>query len=379
MKYVCRAKDAPNPTPNADFLDDYVAMAPMVGEAFTIDSSEVFTLLVKFIAGNETAEAKIQPHVTTTNGRLAFKALKDHYEGVGVHSIDIMQADEVLDSLFYTGEKKPHMWWGEFEKQLTSAFISYDKKEKRQVFSDQMKLRILIKKINADFLSSAKAGIGIELTRTTVTMTYEQALQMFRDVVNLKFPPELGGKRSRRHINEMSGRGGRNGRGGRGGQGGRGGRGGRGRGGNKRTRPDSTMITLTNGKQIEFHPSFNFSGEIYGKMRQEDKDNLRNLRTEHKRQRQIQSIGQYNNEMAYPNSQQNYPNQNYQRFPQYVSQPSYNQIQSTTMVPPPPPPPPPPARIDAQLSSQVSQVSAGSTFMGGRNEQSHQAQGSNRG
>ena len=109
LKYLCMDSDTPDPTAHTDFLDDYVAMSPLVGEAFTIDSAEVFILIVKFIAGNETAEAKIQPYVASTNGRLAYKALKNHYEGVGVNSIDIMRADEVIDSLFYAGEKKPHM------------------------------------------------------------------------------------------------------------------------------------------------------------------------------------------------------------------------------------------------------------------------------
>ena len=80
------------------------------------------------------------------------------------------------------------MWWEEFEKQLTAAFAAYDKIEKRQVYSDKMKMRILIKKVNADFLASAKAGINIELTRSVVTMTYDQALQAFCNLVNLKFP-----------------------------------------------------------------------------------------------------------------------------------------------------------------------------------------------
>ena len=88
-----------------------------------------------------------------------------------------------------------------------------------------MKLRILIKKINAKLLSSAKYGIGIELTRTVVTMTYEHALQTFRDVMNLKFPSELGGRRTRQQINEISGRGGRGGRGSCGGRNDHGGRG----------------------------------------------------------------------------------------------------------------------------------------------------------
>ena len=39
-----------------------------------------------------------------------------------------------------------------------------------------MKLRILIKKGGADFLSNTKAGIGIELTRTIITMEYAYAI-----------------------------------------------------------------------------------------------------------------------------------------------------------------------------------------------------------
>lgn len=40
---------------------------------FTIDLSEIYTHLIKFIAGNETAEAKIQPHTASANGYLAYK------------------------------------------------------------------------------------------------------------------------------------------------------------------------------------------------------------------------------------------------------------------------------------------------------------------
>ena len=63
-----------------------------------------------------------------------------------------------------------------------------------QVYSNKMKLRIFIKKMNADFLGSSKTGINIEFTRSTITMTYKQALQTFRNVVNVKFPLDLGGR-----------------------------------------------------------------------------------------------------------------------------------------------------------------------------------------
>ena len=39
-------------------------------------------------------------HAAENNGSLDFMALKDHYEGVGVHAINAVQADKVLDALF---------------------------------------------------------------------------------------------------------------------------------------------------------------------------------------------------------------------------------------------------------------------------------------
>jgi hypothetical protein len=68
------------------------------------------------------------------------------------------------------------MWWEEFEKQLTSAFITYNKREGRVVNSPEMKLRILLTKVTADFLVPTKAGIGIELAQIPLTMTYEREL-----------------------------------------------------------------------------------------------------------------------------------------------------------------------------------------------------------
>jgi hypothetical protein len=42
-----------DPTPNTDFLDDFVIMAPLEGEAFAIDSAgDVHTYIVNFVVGN---------------------------------------------------------------------------------------------------------------------------------------------------------------------------------------------------------------------------------------------------------------------------------------------------------------------------------------
>ena len=195
------------------------------------------------------------------------------------------------------------MWWEEFERQLTSAFTIYDKKEEHKVHSNEMRLCILCKKVNVDFLLHTKAAIMVEMTKTPMTMTYDQALANFRNQVNNKFSPELSSNKVRRNINQAqsSGRG-DFGRGGRG-FGGRGqGRGGRGnpnsgRGNNlagmRRQRQDSTFLTLTDGSVVEYHPSFKFPPYIFGKMKESDKQMLYEQRANYKRSRQAQQFQAY--------------------------------------------------------------------------------------
>ena len=99
------------------------------------------------------------PHAKQNNGRLNFISMKNHYKGVGFHAINIFQADKILQDIFYSGEKKPHMWWDEFERKFTDAFNTYGCHERRNVHLENQKLRILNRKINADFLRATKASI----------------------------------------------------------------------------------------------------------------------------------------------------------------------------------------------------------------------------
>ena len=54
-------------------------MAPLSGATFTVDSAEVHTYIVNFIAGNNMAESKIQAHTDDNDGRRDFIALTAHY------------------------------------------------------------------------------------------------------------------------------------------------------------------------------------------------------------------------------------------------------------------------------------------------------------
>ena len=64
----------------------------------------------------------------------------------------------------------------------------------------------------------------------------------------------------------------------------------------KHTRSDSSFITLTDGKVIEYHPSFNFPSQVFAKIKPADKERLKRERASYKKskhqQRQIQELQQ---------------------------------------------------------------------------------------
>ena len=62
------------------------------------------------------------------------------------------------------------MWWEEFETR------TIDKDQGRQVYSDIAQLRMLNKKVKADFLEQLTATIESELAKVPITMKYEIAL-----------------------------------------------------------------------------------------------------------------------------------------------------------------------------------------------------------
>ncbi|KAI2496598.1 Reverse transcriptase (RNA-dependent DNA polymerase) [Fragilaria crotonensis] len=205
-----------------------------------------------------------------------------------------------------------------------------------------MKIRLLIDKIKADFLTPTKAQLEIELSRVPMTMTYEQALSLFRNMVNQNTRPRWGGSESyqaqhqpnscgSRFEGQSTSRGGY----GRGGRGGRGsGRGGRGN--IQKTRNDSRIITLTDGSQIEYHASFSFPRHVYLKFKPEDKETLRQERAAFNEQRRNRAEVQELRTQATP-------------------------LQVS----------PPVDSVSVSQRSQVSQITTGQSVMGGRNEQAH--------
>ena len=204
LSYVVRRDDNPTAIPDVTLLDEYINGADLTNEAFKVDAAEVHTYIVNFIAGNQRAEAKILPISEDRNGREDYKLLSELYEGVGINAIAIKNADKILDNLLYQGENQPQMWWDEFKKRLNTAFTTYDKSEGRSVYSDEMKLRILCKKVKADFLQGTRQVIGVAMNSNPMTMTYSHAMLSFRTEVHNKFPPTMTASQRSRRMAELN-------------------------------------------------------------------------------------------------------------------------------------------------------------------------------
>ena len=288
LSYVIRDNDVPDPTPNVDFLDDYIMNAPLSGADYLTDRRSVHTKLVALITTNPEAEALIKLNEKEADGREDWKSLKIHYEGQGMFAIDIRDAEKILNNLVYQGEKPPGMYWAKFEQQLNTAFATYVKVEKRVVHSDSMKLRHLMDKVRCDKLAAVSAAITVAI-QSNPDYSYADALKVYKSTV-AKSGSASQSMNSDRQIREQnqnsSGQGyGRGfGRGpGRGFYSGRG-RDGRGRGrgysgrGNyqhvPKTVDGSRFFNLTDGTRIEYHPLIDYPQEIFDKFTKEEKEML---------------------------------------------------------------------------------------------------------
>ena len=80
-----------------NFIDEYVDKVTLVGQEFTTDAAEVHNYIVRFTSGNTAASANMVAHASENYGHLDFIPLKDHYEGVGMRTVNALQADKVLN------------------------------------------------------------------------------------------------------------------------------------------------------------------------------------------------------------------------------------------------------------------------------------------
>ena len=66
------------------------------------------------------------------------------------------------------------------------------------------------RKTNTEFLQATKSSINLELIRIPVNLSYNDALDEFRNQINQEYPPELSFSKNRRprRVNEVDSMGG---------------------------------------------------------------------------------------------------------------------------------------------------------------------------
>ena len=84
---------------------------------------------MKFITLNNEVESIIKIFENKRNGRKDWITSQKYYEGQGIYANDNSKSDTDLKNLFYAGEKKPHIWWVEYEGRLNLALQTYIKIE----------------------------------------------------------------------------------------------------------------------------------------------------------------------------------------------------------------------------------------------------------
>ena len=105
LSYVIRDHEAGDPTPHEDFLQMYINMAPLNGDAYVIDNGRVLTLLLKFVKSNDLADGAISAINTENDGRKAFMAVKARFVGQGIMMTSVTKAERTVKKLYYSGEK----------------------------------------------------------------------------------------------------------------------------------------------------------------------------------------------------------------------------------------------------------------------------------
>ena len=131
---MIHTNETPDTTPPTDFLEEYVRIAPIACVAYEIDSFKNRTYIMNYITVNSNAEPVIQALQNTRDGKVAFTALSELNTEVGIHSVNITKADQIIATIFYQGEKQPHMWWSEFEKVGFGHLVFPSKESKERYF-----------------------------------------------------------------------------------------------------------------------------------------------------------------------------------------------------------------------------------------------------
>ncbi len=251
---------------------------PLTGNAFELDNHTVYRELKAFLI-NSPGWAWIESYDKTENGRAAFKAWTDHYNGEGELSKRTAIAKAKLEQIHYKNERI--LSFEKVSEILTKCFNTLYK-DPDQRYSDRQKVEKLLKTIQCQDaeLVSSKSVIDQQFPRDFVGACSFFSTQVARvhGPAQLEYKNSRGKKRSIYAIENRPQRGGR----------GRGRHGGRGRG---RGRGNPTAI---NGVDIS-NPTRSFTRAEWASLG-DKRDLVRKLREQYQSGRGRGKAGRGDNE-----------------------------------------------------------------------------------
>jgi hypothetical protein len=207
-----------------------IALAPLAGPSFQRDSAKVYGIIKQLVLEGP-GRTYILRFDTAADGRGAWQALRDHFEGDGFRNRNVEEAYSMLEHLSYDGEKKGFTFEKFIERHM-DCFLELARFDEPVL--ESKKVRDFLNRIKAPELAAAKQQV-----KATANL-----MANFEDAANFIALSVTPLKQTNRMIGGVESAHGGRGRGGRGRHDGRGGRGrgrfggrGRGREGRGRGRP----------------------------------------------------------------------------------------------------------------------------------------------
>jgi hypothetical protein len=261
LRYVVREEIAPEQF--ADENERRMYQIRINNSAFEEDNRKVYRLLKSFLI-NTAGWAWIERYNATENGRKAFQAWAEHYNGQGELSKRTSLAKARIKGLHYRNERS--MSFEKYTELLTKAFMTLEK-DPDESFSERQKVNKLLEGIQSSDieLQSCKAVITSQHAGdfTGACAYFSQQVSRLHGGAQLEQQ-----KFKRRRISQVDTRGGRGGRGRRGGLGrfSGGHRGGRGGGHSGRGGRRGGGRAIINGVDVS-DPFRTFSGDEWEQLR----------------------------------------------------------------------------------------------------------------
>ena len=222
LYYVIRKEKTPDEILVMDETDQLIYQASLCGNAFKFDKKRVYTILKQFLA-NTDAWQWIQAHDESQDGRMAMKALRDHYDGPGSKMKRLANANQSISTLHYTQE---HTF--SFEKYITKLKGAFNiLKDNEEPKTEREKVRLMLQKIQSNNVQIQSAISTIAMD-DSLNSNFDLACNKLSERIAIIFPSSATGRQryrttsatnsgSRFHKRGNRGRG--SGRGPRGGRG----------------------------------------------------------------------------------------------------------------------------------------------------------------